>query len=313
MDKELLIKVLSTSNRVVLPGFGAFLRKAKTEQLIFSPFLKSDDGYLRSVVEQEYGVAGDDASHIIEEFVAHIKDVLSSKSRFYIEGVGTLLVDDNGAIAMVMDTSKQIPASFATDPTQKEPIAQPQPQVQAHSFSGFGATPQTPVTPQPISSPRTQLAQQPEPQQTPVIPPVNRVPQPQRPVVQPQATQGTVQNDFVRPAQPPLSVKGAQQGSQQQQQQQVGQPQNPQNNINSVNQQRPIQSGAVGAQREGQSSVTREGQPQRPVRKPMPVVKKKQKGKGDIWLIIAIVAALLVIALFIYSFIVNNQINAFEL
>lgn len=103
-----------------MPGFGVFLRKNLNEQLIFSPFLRNDDGFLVSVVEQEYGLNKEEATEMVYSFIEHIKTVLVEKKRFIIDGVGTLFVDDNGAIAMVMDTSKQISTNAAT---QQQPSA----------------------------------------------------------------------------------------------------------------------------------------------------------------------------------------------
>lgn len=297
MDKELLIKVLSTSSRVVLPGFGAFLRKVQGEQLIFSPFLKGDDGFLNSFVAQEYGVSQEDATTMVAAFVEHIREVLSAKNKFYINGVGTLLVDDNGSIAMVMDTSRQIGAAPAHLAPPVEPIALVQQPVQ-------------PLMPHPISSPRTQFTP-PQPAPQPIRP---MAPAPQvggfaraassstPPIAsQPQGQpQGQAQGQSFRPNPMVARTEGM-----------------PANLGNITNQTMPGPADAshnpqgVPQNRAHGEQGARPNGGQRPVRRP--VSKGGKKAKGDLWLVIAIVAALVVIGLIIYGILTAQAANNLQL
>lgn len=187
MDKELLIRVLSSSNRVIMPGFGVFLRKNLNEQLIFSPFLRNDDGYLVSVVEQEYGLSKEDATDMVLSFIEHIKMVLVEKKRFIIDGVGTLFVDENGAIAMVMDTSKQI-----SDAATSVSVEQPQSQSEVAAETVVEEAVSEPVVEQVVDTPVSEpVAEEVVSEPIPVV--VPQIPRPvQQPPIPQQAQQGRV-------------------------------------------------------------------------------------------------------------------------
>ncbi len=102
MDNNLLKQLIAQHRRVVIPDFGAFLKKEgpRGEQLVFSPFLRKDDGMVTEALIREYGVESEDARGMIAEFVVYVRQSLSSSGRYYIEGVGMLAADANGSITL---------------------------------------------------------------------------------------------------------------------------------------------------------------------------------------------------------------------
>ena len=58
MDNNLLKQLIAQHRRVVIPDFGAFLKKdtPQGEELVFSPFLRKDDGTVTDAIVREYGV-----------------------------------------------------------------------------------------------------------------------------------------------------------------------------------------------------------------------------------------------------------------
>ncbi|MFI3295140.1 MAG: hypothetical protein R3Y19_03890 [Rikenellaceae bacterium] len=101
MDNELLVRLLTQVPKLIIPGFGAFLRKEGIGTLVFSPFLKRDDGVLVKIISDEYGVSLEDAHSMIGEWVDSIHQTLAEKSKYHIDGIGLLMLDSNGAISMV--------------------------------------------------------------------------------------------------------------------------------------------------------------------------------------------------------------------
>lgn len=160
MDKELLKRILAENTRVIIPNFGAFLRKQQGDSVVFSPFLKTDDGLITSIVEQEYGVSGDDAKSMVTEFVTYMRTVLATKSKYYIDDVGMLIVDSNGAISFVAEQPKPAaPVQPVVQNVAPQPTVQPiQPQRIAPQPISQPIAPQ-PIAPQPMRAPMPSIPQ----------------------------------------------------------------------------------------------------------------------------------------------------------
>lgn len=282
MDKELLKRILSQHSRVIIPSFGAFLRKVDNDSVIFSPFLKSDDGLVVGIVEREYGVSHSEAQDMVTEFVAHVRSVLGAKSKFYIDDLGMLLVDSNGAISFV--TEKPAPvAEIQIEPTPVAPPQRLQPQPIAQPV--VQAAPAQPVIPQPISRPVVSqpLQHTPQPVAQP-IPAQQRAPIPQ-PIAQPRVgvTPPVNAGVFARPQVP--SALGGEKGQ-------------------------PVAQNA-GHIPAGGAHVATQGQP---VRRPQkPVARKKRNSSNDMWLIIAIAAALIVVVILIVGLVMTSETPQFDL
>ncbi len=301
MDKNLLIRLLSTSPKVILPGFGAFLRKTKDSHAVFTPFLRSDDGFLASEVSEEYGVSLDDAKEMVEAFINHINDTITTKQHFYFEGVGTLSRDVNGAITFVMDLSKQIPTeATAVSETTHIPQIEPVPQIE----------PEPKVVPEPIPAPKVET---PSPRPEPIFPPQpkpNYAPQPHK-VAQPQPHSEYGATVTPRPAAPKplMGVPKAQFTPAQpvvERPAVTPRPQRPQPiTPQPLSRPQPQQRAQVSP---STPKMQTKADPNRQLRQsPQPTRKNK---KGDMWLVIAIIAAVVVIGLMVYGILTAQEAEA---
>lgn len=351
MDNNLLKQLIAQHRRVVIPDFGAFLKKEtpEGEELVFSPFLRKDDGVVTDAIVREYGVETEDARAMIAEFVIYLRQSLASSGRYYIEGVGMLAADANGAVTLKEGETPE------PEPVEPEAVPAPEPQparsqsvpqqVQQTSGSGFAR----PVQPQPASqtppapggtrpqSIQVQGQPQPQPQQPAAVPPVQQMPPqpgtypamgpggfPGRPVApgaQPfPRTQPMSQGQSVRPPVPgqlpPQPVRGHQipqtQPPRGMQPPVPPMPRQPQPSAGGIpprgphDPNQPPRGGTVnpaGSGRGPGGPAGPNGRPGQPQRRPAPPRRKPPKTKTDIWLIVAIIAALVVIAIMIYGFI----------
>ena len=96
MINKIIAEYLRTNKRLVVPHFGAFIRKENSEAIVFVPFLKKDDGVLQQLLVSEYGMDSADAQAIIDEYIAEIKESIAARGAYVIEGVGRLMTDSNG-------------------------------------------------------------------------------------------------------------------------------------------------------------------------------------------------------------------------
>ena len=146
MINKIIAEYLRTNKRLVVPHFGAFIRKENSEAIVFVPFLKKDDGVLQQLLVSEYGMDSADAQAVIDEYIAEIKESIAARGAYVIEGVGRLMTDSNGicylelgaapaqaAAVRPVDTASPVgPASFpapSAEParhTKIQPQARPQ-------------------------------------------------------------------------------------------------------------------------------------------------------------------------------------------
>lgn len=96
MINKIIAEYLRTNKRLVVPHFGAFIRKENSEAIVFVPFLKKDDGVLQQLLVSEYGMDSADAQAVIDEYIAEIKESIAARGAYVIEGVGRLMTDSNG-------------------------------------------------------------------------------------------------------------------------------------------------------------------------------------------------------------------------
>lgn len=316
MDNNLLKQLIAQHRRVVIPDFGAFLKKEtpEGEQLVFSPFLRKDDGVAIDAIVREYGVETEDARAMVAEFVIYLRQALASSGRYYIEGVGMLKADANGTVTL---KESEVPEP---EPVEPETVPEPEP-VRAQPV------PQTQPMPGMTRPQSIQVQGQPQVQQ-PVVPPVQQMPpQPgifngmqQRPVMpgqQPFARtqQMPVQQPFPRtrqmPVQQPLRAPGAASVPPVPAAQRPPMPGMGGSGVPPRGPQEPGRGQRTGGMpnpnaggRGPGNPAGPNGKPGQPQRRPGPPRRRpQQKAKTDIWLIVAIIAALVVIAIMIYGFI----------
>lgn len=378
MDNNLLKQLIAQHRRVVIPDFGAFLKKEgpEGEQLVFSPFLRKDDGVVTDAIISEYGVESEDARAMVAEFVIYLRQSLAASGRYYIEGVGMLAVDANGTITLregeepPVEPEQEEPVEPETVPVQPvrpqpQAVQQPLPQqvrMQGQPQAGPQVQPQAgmtrpqsiqvqqpPVPPQPIQQPVQQPMAPPMPQQQQSFGGYPGMQQPMRSPVPPQPIQQPVQQPMAppmprpqpqmqQPMRPPMPGAGMQQQMappvpqqrppippSQRQQPMPGNsmpgagfggngggmpPRGPQDpNMPQQHQQRPGVPGPNGGGRGpgGPRGPQQPGASQQGGRRPASRRSRPPKTKADMWLIVAIIAALVVIAIMVYSFIVSGN------
>lgn len=163
MINKIIAEYLRTNKRLVVPHFGAFIRKENSEAIVFVPFLKKDDGVLQQLLVSEYGMDSADAQAVIDEYIAEIKESIAARGAYVIEGVGRLMTDSNGicylelgaapaqaAAVRPADTASPVgPASFpapSAEPARHTKIQQQaRPTEKTDKFGTAAASPQSPA------------------------------------------------------------------------------------------------------------------------------------------------------------------------
>ena len=162
MINRIIAEYLRTNKRLVVPHFGAFIRKENSEAIVFVPFLKKDDGVLQQLLVSEYGMDSADAQAVIDEYIAEIKESIAARGAYVIEGVGRLMTDSNGicylelgaapaqaAAVRPVDTASPVgPASFpapSAEPARHTKIQQQARPTEKTDKLGAAASPQSPA------------------------------------------------------------------------------------------------------------------------------------------------------------------------
>ena len=162
MINKIIAEYLRTNKRLVVPHFGAFIRKENSEAIVFVPFLKKDDGVLQQLLVSEYGMDSADAQAVIDEYIAEIKERIAARGAYVIEGVGRLMTDSNGicylelgaapaqaAAVRPVDTASPVgPASFpapSAEPARHTKIQQQARPTEKTDKLGAAASPQSPA------------------------------------------------------------------------------------------------------------------------------------------------------------------------
>lgn len=99
---QIISQYLRSQKRLVVPQMGAFIVKDPDRSVVFSEFLKRDDGVLRGLLRQN-GVGDLEAAGEIDRFVFEVRHALQQGAEFPLEGLGVLKPGPNGTIAFVYD------------------------------------------------------------------------------------------------------------------------------------------------------------------------------------------------------------------
>lgn len=154
---NVIYEYLECNRRVTVPALGTFITKGSRDSVLFSEFLKSDDGVLASLLV-EHGVDAEEVKVLIEEFVREVREVLDRGEVYEIAPMGRLIKSDGAIlfecekiepeVEISQDVEEQIVerifeslSSFDEEPKQKEqsppvtapisaPISAPQPKMQ---------------------------------------------------------------------------------------------------------------------------------------------------------------------------------------
>lgn len=360
MDNNFLKQLIAQNSRVVIPEFGAFIKKENPdggEELVFSPFLRKDDGVVNQAIVKNYGVEKEDADAMVEEFISHLRETLATTGRYQISGIGIMTIDPNGAITFKKETETpsevveakpvspqpQAPQVNPAQPGAGAPLRQPGQmppplnRPQSIQVQGQPAQPGQPKPGQPGAVPPSfppaggPAVGQPHQPQTPPPPYPQQPGQPaqtagQRPAAggaQPQEPQQPGRQSFQAypgqmpgqrpkpnplqqpPAFPGQRPSGGNVSSMQPQNQPMnrppmpGRPSGPQDPRATGPGAKPGMPVRPGGQHPGQPGRPQPGRPN-PNQRKRPL--QKSEKKADMWLIVAIIAAVIVIAIMIYGF-----------
>ena len=112
---KIVADYMKSNKRLVVPQFGAFIRKDTDGKIVFVPFLKKDDGILVQSICTTCGLGPDEARAAIDDYVAGIKAGIAARGSFVIEGVGRLVSDMSGTYCMT-DENADAPSPQASQP-----------------------------------------------------------------------------------------------------------------------------------------------------------------------------------------------------
>ena len=122
VDKHL--KELALSNRrVIIPDLGAFLSKegdGDEKSLIFSSFLKYNDGFLEKQLAEKGKISQTQASEEIKKFVEEVTKTLRAKQNYVIDNFGFFHMDERGSIAFAPQGTE-----VASKPVEEKPVVVP--------------------------------------------------------------------------------------------------------------------------------------------------------------------------------------------
>lgn len=102
--------------RIIIPGFGAFIRRPGGE-LVFVDILNSDDGILAAEVQRRQGISGDEARRAVDKYSYHLKTELLYNKAAKIEGLGTLKMTADGSYEL---EPPAVPEAGQTDIPESE-------------------------------------------------------------------------------------------------------------------------------------------------------------------------------------------------
>lgn len=91
MIEKIIADYMKTNNRLIVPSFGAFVKRADG-RIIFMELLKNDDGVLKNLILQSGVVSEQEVKSYVDNFVKRV----AVSTEFPIEGVGVLSRGANG-------------------------------------------------------------------------------------------------------------------------------------------------------------------------------------------------------------------------
>ncbi|MDR2126343.1 MAG: HU family DNA-binding protein [Prevotellaceae bacterium] len=121
------LKALVLGNRrLIIPAVGAFLVKEEDSQvrIIFSSFLKYDDGLLTKLLSNRDNISEEQAKSTVETFAREILNTLNNGNNFSIPDFGYFAKDNRGTINFIVEKtdSSALPEANAADVKQEEPV-----------------------------------------------------------------------------------------------------------------------------------------------------------------------------------------------
>ncbi len=120
----LITRYLLHNRRLVVPQLGAFIRKAESDEIIFSEMLKRDDGVLRRLLEEE-GLSELEAMGVIDRFLFELRHTVEAGSVFQAEGLGVFALGENGTLRFRYLPHPAAVPQQETTPSVTQPEEQP--------------------------------------------------------------------------------------------------------------------------------------------------------------------------------------------
>lgn len=97
MIANYISELLKTSDRVIIPNFGAFLKsKGEVQSIIFNEFVKFNDGLLIKFISEKESVEIEEASKRLDVFVESVKEDLDKGKKVEVNDLGYLFKDERG-------------------------------------------------------------------------------------------------------------------------------------------------------------------------------------------------------------------------
>lgn len=99
---NIIFEYLQQNRRLTVPAFGTFLSKGEGEPLLFSEFMKEDDGVLRGLMV-ERGMSELEAAIMIDRFVFDLRHAATESERSVLPGLGYIVCEDGRNIQFEYD------------------------------------------------------------------------------------------------------------------------------------------------------------------------------------------------------------------
>lgn len=94
-----LQQILTESNTIIIPGFGALtITSTKTGDIYFMPFLKHDDGQLAKYIAKVEAIELEEAKNTIADFINTIQSSLKKGENFEMTEFGRFKINNEGEI-----------------------------------------------------------------------------------------------------------------------------------------------------------------------------------------------------------------------
>lgn len=115
MINQIITQYLTSNKRLVIPEFGAFIRK-DTGDTVFVEFLKKDDHVFTGLITDAYSVDETEARLITEQFVEEVKKSVARTGMYIIGNLGILRRDANGIYELNYDPSIEHTSKYSPEP-----------------------------------------------------------------------------------------------------------------------------------------------------------------------------------------------------
>ena len=119
MDRIVAGCLDNDKRRVVIPGFGALIRRPDGE-IVFVDILNADDGVMSAALEREAGLTRDEAQKAIAGYSFHLKTELLHRKKAGIEGVGLICMTPDGSCELEPFAVEVPPATVNSDSESAE-------------------------------------------------------------------------------------------------------------------------------------------------------------------------------------------------